>query len=134
MLMTAVVSTRKTSAFFYFRLTHMHRCAAVVRGSNAYGARKQRRLQQSQQQQPNSAGTSATNSLPPKTDIPQVSVNIPDGRTVAQTEMRLTTSLDKQWCIACIQNISSDLTSQVVREDHDPIASGGFANTQGRFN
>ncbi|KAN0073718.1 Protein kinase-like domain containing protein [Tylopilus felleus] len=79
------------------------------------------------QQQPNSAGTSATNSPPPKTEIPQVSVNTPDGRTVAPTETRLTTSLDKQWCIA-IQNISGDLTSQVVREDHDPIASGGFAN------
>ncbi|KAG6373468.1 hypothetical protein JVT61DRAFT_6621 [Boletus reticuloceps] len=57
---------------------------AVVRGSNAYippGARKQ------QQQQPSSAGAPAVCSPPPKTDVPKVSVNGPDGTAVAQKEV-----------------------------------------------
>ena len=66
-------------------LTAQHRYGAVVRGSNAYippGARKQQL-----QQQPSSAGAPATNNPPPKTDVPKVSVNDPDGTVVAPKEV-----------------------------------------------
>jgi PAB1-binding protein PBP1 len=67
-------------------LTAQPRYGAVVRGSNAYippGARKQ----QFQQHQPSPAGAPAINSPSPKTDVPKVSVNGPDGIVVAPKEV-----------------------------------------------
>ena len=64
-------------------LTVQYRYGAVVRGSNVYipsGAQKQ-------QQQSSSAAASAVNTPPPKTDIPKVSVNGPDGTVVAPKEV-----------------------------------------------
>ena len=64
-------------------LTVQCRYGAVVRGSNAYippGARKQ-------QQQSSSTAVPAANTPPPKTDIPKVSVNGPDGTAVAPKDV-----------------------------------------------
>lgn len=61
-------------------LTAQHRYGAVVRGSNAYippGARKQQQQQQS----------SSTTASVPKTDLPKVSVNGPEGTAVASKEV-----------------------------------------------
>ena len=89
-----VVSTRKTSAFFYFRLslhvlTAQRRYGALVFGSNAYIPPVTPKQQQ--QQLPGSDGTSAINTPPPKTDIPMISVDTPDGTAVAPKEAPPTT-------------------------------------------